>query len=485
MPAIAGALSAGLDSGRSRARVQLEVDTTGGPRVLGYGLHVLGKPAIVAMVFTDLTETLDRERRAHAERQVADAGRLASAMAHELKSPLATIGLYVDLLRRQMPAEGPALGNLDVITSELADCQSRLSTILHSMAGAAAIGPGLRLTSLADAIGAIVEEQRLRAPQTELRLTMSGDARVALGPAGLSSIVGNLVSNAVEVGDGVSPVDINMSCGRGVAGYRSPTVAPVCPTATCSRPSSRPRTRARDWALAGATPGTRGGRRCHGGQPRGLRGRVHGAAAGRRPHPAGGSSRARHRRRRARDDRRGRRAARSRMRGRHRAARRGVVDRTASRRFDCAVLDYRLPGIDGVQAANRLPGLPIIVISSDETAAAALATSRRRERLVHGQALPYGRPARRAVSPGGAPVMSVRVIIADDHALWRAGLHQLLEAEGIEVAGEAATGDEALEAVRTTPARCCCSISPCPVGSTASRHRRASRSAATTSRSSS
>jgi DNA-binding response OmpR family regulator len=52
-----------------------------------------------------------------------------------------------------------------------------------------------------------------------------------------------------------------------------------------------------------------------------------------------------------------------------------VVDRTASRRFDCAVLDYRLPGIDGVQAANRLPGLPIIVISSDETAAAALATS--------------------------------------------------------------------------------------------------------------
>ncbi len=47
--------------------------------------------------------------------------------------------------------------------------------------------------------------------------------------------------------------------------------------------------------------------------------------------------------------------------------------------------------------------------------------------------------------------MSVRVIIADDHALWRAGLRQLLEAEGLEVAGEAATGDEALEAVRAKP----------------------------------
>ena len=47
--------------------------------------------------------------------------------------------------------------------------------------------------------------------------------------------------------------------------------------------------------------------------------------------------------------------------------------------------------------------------------------------------------------------MSIRVIIADDHALWRAGLAQLLEAEGLEVAAEAATGDETLEAVRANP----------------------------------
>lgn len=47
--------------------------------------------------------------------------------------------------------------------------------------------------------------------------------------------------------------------------------------------------------------------------------------------------------------------------------------------------------------------------------------------------------------------MSVRVIIADDHALWRAGLRQLLEAEGLDVVCEASTGDEALEAVRANP----------------------------------
>ena len=41
--------------------------------------------------------------------------------------------------------------------------------------------------------------------------------------------------------------------------------------------------------------------------------------------------------------------------------------------FDCAVFDYHLPGIDGVEAVGRLPGMPALVVSSDETAAAALA----------------------------------------------------------------------------------------------------------------
>jgi CheY-like chemotaxis protein len=45
----------------------------------------------------------------------------------------------------------------------------------------------------------------------------------------------------------------------------------------------------------------------------------------------------------------------------------------AAKRFDCALFDYHLPGLDGVEAVGRLPGLPALVVSSDETAAAALA----------------------------------------------------------------------------------------------------------------
>ncbi|HEX5506181.1 MAG TPA: response regulator transcription factor [Thermomicrobiales bacterium] len=42
----------------------------------------------------------------------------------------------------------------------------------------------------------------------------------------------------------------------------------------------------------------------------------------------------------------------------------------------------------------------------------------------------------------------MRVVIADDHGLFRDGLRSLLEARGIEVAGEARTGREAVELAR-------------------------------------
>lgn len=44
----------------------------------------------------------------------------------------------------------------------------------------------------------------------------------------------------------------------------------------------------------------------------------------------------------------------------------------------------------------------------------------------------------------------IRILLADDHAMFRAGIKALLDAEPrLEVVGEAATGDEAVEAVRS------------------------------------
>src|SRR5213596_616582 len=42
----------------------------------------------------------------------------------------------------------------------------------------------------------------------------------------------------------------------------------------------------------------------------------------------------------------------------------------------------------------------------------------------------------------------VRVLIVDDHDLFRSGLRNLLEGEGVQIVGEAAAGQEALRIVR-------------------------------------
>jgi DNA-binding NarL/FixJ family response regulator len=56
-------------------------------------------------------------------------------------------------------------------------------------------------------------------------------------------------------------------------------------------------------------------------------------------------------------------------------------------------------------------------------------------------------PSAGAASSGGKG----NVIIADDHALFRQGLRQLLESEGYPVEAEASSGDEALAAVAEHP----------------------------------
>ena len=46
---------------------------------------------------------------------------------------------------------------------------------------------------------------------------------------------------------------------------------------------------------------------------------------------------------------------------------------------------------------------------------------------------------------------AIRVLIVDDHDLFRTGLRNLLEEQGVEIVGEAATGSAALDVVREAP----------------------------------
>src|ERR1041384_4933349 len=68
-----------------------------------------------------------------------------------------------------------------------------------------------------------------------------------------------------------------------------------------------------------------------------------------------------------------------------------------------------------------------------------------------GMSLPFMNDSSLTAKPAPAPIagQKIRVLLADDHALFRQGLRQLLELEEeIEVIGDAADGEEAQQLVR-------------------------------------
>ena len=57
----------------------------------------------------------------------------------------------------------------------------------------------------------------------------------------------------------------------------------------------------------------------------------------------------------------------------------------------------------------------------------------------------------------------IRILIVDDHPVVLAGLTSMLGTQpGMEVAGSASGGEEALEMLRESPQTFCCSIFACP-----------------------
>ena len=184
---------------------------THGERTLGYSVSILGGGGAAALFFTDLTDALADERRAAEAQRFAEVGRIARAMAHELKTPLATVELYATLLRRALAEGDPGVKHLDVIGSQTRLCLERLQAILHSINPDAARAAGMTLTPVSPLVRAAVADQRRRndGARLSLRVTANG-ARVGLAESDLRSVVTNLVINALEVTAGKGPVDVRV-----------------------------------------------------------------------------------------------------------------------------------------------------------------------------------------------------------------------------------------------------------------------------------
>jgi signal transduction histidine kinase/CheY-like chemotaxis protein len=374
LAALAAILGEARRSGRAATRRQVVVSTSSGERTLGYTLSVLGEGGAAALFFADLTDAVAEERRAAEAQRFAEVGRIASAMAHELKTPLATVELYANLLRRRLASHETELEQLDVIKGQTHLCLERIQAILHSINPDAARATGMSLTPVAPLARAVVSLQRRRNKGARLSLRVSANgARVGLGENDLRSVVSNLVTNALEVTAGKGPVDVRVDEDGEMIRLRVADRGPGLPDSDVFAAFFTTKSSGTGlglWLVRRLVEDA-GGSIC-------ARARRGGGAVFEVELPL-----PRHDRLRGvdllvvEDDETLRTATTAALEARGAsvtAVGAGKEVPQRSHAWECAILDYHLPDMTGVEIAARLPaGTPILMVSGDPAAGAALA----------------------------------------------------------------------------------------------------------------
>jgi len=139
-------------------------------------------------------------------------GTLLSGMAHELNSPLSTIEVSIELMKRQASLPGPVRARLDVVEKE---CERASQIIRSLLVFARRTPPERRPVDVNDVIRAALALQTPEFDLNHIRVVMSLDPmpRIWADPHQLQQVLLNLFSNAVHA--------MKSAHGRGVLTVRS------------------------------------------------------------------------------------------------------------------------------------------------------------------------------------------------------------------------------------------------------------------------
>jgi signal transduction histidine kinase len=159
----------------------------------------------------DLAATRDRLVR---EENLAAVGRLASAIAHEVRNPVSMIASAVATARRPETAPEVRAEVFDILVQE----SQRLQQLTEDfLAYARERPPQMRRTSLADALGLVAGLVRARAEQLGVAIcTDCEDAPVSLDPFQIQQALLNLAMNGLEATN--QGGELRLSARRGAGG---------------------------------------------------------------------------------------------------------------------------------------------------------------------------------------------------------------------------------------------------------------------------
>jgi signal transduction histidine kinase len=165
----------------------------------------------VADGIASLASELARAQAALADRErLALLGRVTAGLAHELRNPLASIKLQVDLACRRPDASPAVVDKLKDVVEEIA----RLDRLVNDLLTVAVRRTGPRQdTDVADLVRRRADLLQPLANDRRVRVEVRGHARTAIDRDAVARVIDNLVRNAIEASPEGARVGIEVTNG--------------------------------------------------------------------------------------------------------------------------------------------------------------------------------------------------------------------------------------------------------------------------------
>lgn len=183
------------------------------------GMCGLGLTALVAVVAYRRTERL--QRRARQAERLAELGTLTGGLAHEIKNPLSTVQLNLQLLREDLIPENPAYGRLVARLERVQKETTRLREILDDFlryAGRLELQP--ETIDLNDVLADLVDFLAPQAAQNRVQLRLIPAAAplvTRVDPKLIKQALLNLMLNAMQLMPGGGELIVGGSTRDGMA----------------------------------------------------------------------------------------------------------------------------------------------------------------------------------------------------------------------------------------------------------------------------
>jgi len=203
---VAQFLRQALESDQTSLTREFVLDAASGPRILSFALMPLvleGRIQGSMLLVQDVTERKSRESRLRRAESLASLTTLAAGVAHEIKNPLGSMGIHIQLIQRALKA-GPTLDrttldhDLEVINEEI----NRLNGIVVDFLFAVRpMDTTLILGSLNKTIGDLAEFLGPELKQAGIHTTLDldkGDDTVLMDERFLKQALLNLVKNSMH-----------------------------------------------------------------------------------------------------------------------------------------------------------------------------------------------------------------------------------------------------------------------------------------------